>query len=122
MKTVLVIEDDLNVRMVVARILQTEYNIIMVGNKTEGRQVIVDRQADIDLVLTDIDLGDGFSPDLHKETLPILEAHRIRWLAMSGGPMPEHADYYRNSNVRILPKPIGVDHLLKAVAQAFDAP
>lgn len=120
-KTILAIEDDDTIRGLLGRLLE-DYTVIAVASLSEGRKVIVERQVEIDLVLSDIQLDDGYSPSLHAEVSPIIQAHNIIWLAMTGYARDEHLHYYRSRGVQIVDKPFNRARLLEAVEEALLRP
>ncbi len=120
-KTILVIEDDGMLRDILSRTLRG-YNVIAVGSLSEGRAVIVERQVEIDLILSDIELGEDRSPTLHAEVQPIIQARNIRWLSMTGYASKEDLDYYRTRGIQIVDKPFDRATIRLAVEQALARP
>jgi CheY-like chemotaxis protein/anti-sigma regulatory factor (Ser/Thr protein kinase) len=116
-KTVLLVEDDPDVRIVTAaQLKRLGYNVHAVANGIEAIDLIAS-PANIDITLTDIVLPggmDGFA--LVKEVMRVRP--RMGVLCMSGyDPTQKHRKWLAIQNIEFLEKPFSVSRL----AQALDA-
>ncbi len=116
-KTVLLVEDDLDVRVVTAaQLKQLGYKVHAVGNGMEAIDLIAS-PANIDITLTDIVLPGGLDGvALLKETMRARP--RMGVLCMSGyDPTQKHRKWLEIQNINFLEKPFSSGLL----AQALDA-
>ncbi len=121
MATILIIEDDDDLRMTIAELLEMQgYAVLQASNGCKGLDLVHTRS--IDLIITDI-----FMPD--KDGLEVIRELKkgyphIKVIAVSGGGARgifRYLDYARKFGVdKAFDKPVDSDVLLDAVEQVLD--
>ena len=66
-KTILVVDDEADIRLVMEDLLMDEYNVLMASDGQEALEIIVEKQDGIDLVITDIKMPRMNGMELLKE-------------------------------------------------------
>ncbi|MGZ4166368.1 MAG: response regulator [Solirubrobacteraceae bacterium] len=70
MCTILVVEDDPGVLLLIERLLRgAPYLVLTAGSAAEALRVLGERGAEVDLLLTDVMLGDTHGGDLARRAL-----------------------------------------------------
>lgn len=115
-KTVLVVEDEVLVRMSTCEILESAgYRVLQAGNAAEARQIFISERTPVDLLLCDAVL-----PDESGMSLACVLRWRspgLRTIVASGYPRSFLRDQFELSEKRqILPKPYSAPLLLAKVA------
>jgi CheY-like chemotaxis protein len=76
--TVLVVEDDPHVRLLLERLVTgTGYGALTAGSGAEALAVLADRGADVDVLLTDIGLGDMHGGELARRGIDLRPGLRV---------------------------------------------
>jgi CheY-like chemotaxis protein len=119
-ETILVVEDDANIRAVTERILTRRgYTVLAAGSPREAIVLAADAGRTIHLLLTDVLLPEMTGPRLAKVLLA--SRPRLTVLYMSG--YTENAivhDGQLEPGVEFLPKPFGPAELLRKVREVLD--
>ena len=123
MKVILVIEDEALLLAVYRRILKRDYAVITVSS-LEAAEGVIRGDPQIDLILSDTSLGDGFSHTLHAKVADLLNERGVTWIAMSGSfEVTSHRpsrDYYLSAGVMMVDKDdISPTSLLRLVFWQF---
>ncbi len=119
-ETVLVVEDDPDVRSLVISLLQRfGYNVLAAGDGTEA-QAALRASSRIDLLLSDVVLPGGVSgPDLAEQVRHCYPG--IKVLLMSGYPDAPHRRGPLVENTELLGKPFGKRDLAQKVRAVLDS-
>jgi PAS domain S-box-containing protein len=120
-ETVLVVEDDANVRMMVCQVLsRSGYTVLESANGQAGAQMCAEHAAALDLVVTDMIMPGLSGPELRE--LVRREQPRLRFLFMTG-----YTDYARfrngagdNGEKNLLLKPFTPGQLARRVRELLD--
>jgi len=115
MSTILVIEDELEILEVTSVLLASSgYQVVHARNAEEGFRVALSRD-DIDVVFTDVNLGNGMSgTDLVDKLLE--QGSRAAMVVVSGDMDPFSG--WSHPHATFLPKPYGRRQLLSAIDEA----
>jgi len=113
--SVLVVDDDPGVLSVTGRLLQTEgYQVFTSTNGSEGLQILREKRAEIDLVITDFSMPDMDGPTLAVELRKIAPALKI--IGVSGLNHQHRMDELKAIGFcEVLNKPYEMDVLLQVV-------
>ena len=77
-RNVLVVEDDPHVRLLLERLVSgSGYGVLCAGNGTEALAVLAAHGAEVDLLLTDIGLGDLHGGELARRALELRPGLRV---------------------------------------------
>lgn len=120
---VLVVDDSETVLAVLAPILRRSgYHVLQARNVTEARHVWSSRDADIDLVVTDVQMPDGTGFDLSREIG--VDRPQTPVVFMSGGYTPQDAIVRENlgPNRAFLAKPFSLSSLLARIVEITAPP
>jgi CheY-like chemotaxis protein len=114
---VLVVDDEPGVLSVTGRLLQTEgYQVFTSTNGADGLQILREKRADIDLVITDFSMPDMDGPTLAVELRRI--APTLKILGVSGLNHQHRMDELKAIGFcEVLNKPYEMDVLLQVVRQ-----
>jgi two-component system, cell cycle sensor histidine kinase and response regulator CckA len=119
-ETILVVEDDLSVRSVAARLLRRQgYNVISASDSDEALAVACNAPESIDLLLADLVLPKASGTWLAEQ----LRSHipTLRVILMSGYPSTIVAQYEPFEAVTFLPKPVTDHGLIQTIRAVLDA-
>jgi two-component system cell cycle sensor histidine kinase/response regulator CckA len=121
-ETILVIEDDAQVRAMVRRILTSRsYDILEACNGEEAIAIAADHRGVIDLVLSDVVIPGLSGPEIVQE----VERHRGRTPALFMSGYTDHAvlrDRILSAGANFIQKPFAPAVLAKKVRDVLDAP
>lgn len=114
MATILVIEDDAAVRGLLQAVLQSAgHSVVLAANAAEG--VVVLRGSPIEMVITDLDMPQGRG----LEVISVLhQDFPTTKVVVVAGEASEYEPLHPSScldAVEVLPKPVGVSHLIGTV-------
>ena len=123
MPTILIIDDNEDLRETLVAVLQDEgYEIVVAKDGLSGARVFAESHPD--LVVTDLIMPNANGFDTIRQIRAIDPKARI--LAMSGGSLINKDDYLATAAalgaMRVLPKPFEVDDLLRAVIACLNSP
>ncbi len=120
MKKILLIEDDGSIRRSLRRMLERRgYSVIEAASLGEAKPLIETNLDSIEVILSDINLGDGNSTDLHAAVLPLLALHFVGWVSMTGGATQEERQYFTDHGVKVIEKStLNFDTLQAAITSA----
>jgi CheY-like chemotaxis protein len=77
-RTVLLVEDDPHVRLLVERLLTGDgYAVLSAGNAAEALALVDDHGAELDLLLTDVMLGEVHGGDVARRALEVAPDLRV---------------------------------------------
>lgn len=121
MKKILLIEDESLIRRAARRMLKKNgYTVMEASSLSEAKRLIEENLSAIDIVVSDINLGDGNSTTLHAAMLPLLALHFIGWVSMTGGASEEERGYFTEHGVTVIEKSaITADLLDQAIQSAY---
>jgi len=114
----LVVDDEPEVVFNISEMLEDErFQIINAFSVAEAKSII--HRENIDIILTDITLGDGSGIDVHKE---VINTHPdCQTIFMTGNPSIENGiRLMRSGACDYLPKPFGTDTLILALHRTED--
>lgn len=113
---ILVVDDDSGNRRALERLLGMEdYDVVTAENGQEGARVFREN-ADIRLVLSDVNMPVMTGPEMHREIAEEIRARDVRFGFMSAGYMSAADKAYLDaSGIPVLPKPSGVEMILTFV-------
>jgi two-component system cell cycle sensor histidine kinase/response regulator CckA len=121
-ETVLLVEDEIAVRSVAARVLQGQgYTVLTASNGREAMALLDQNSEQVDLVLTDVIMPDMGGPEL-------VDRLRVRWPGLKVVYMSGYAEgdklqpNLERGSCWFLQKPFSSDNLILMVRQALDAP
>jgi Response regulator containing CheY-like receiver, AAA-type ATPase, and DNA-binding domains len=114
--TVLIVDDEENARQFLGELLATKsYNVIGVGTLSEARDHLM--KGDADIVLLDIQLPDGYGPNLLYETSSMPSRPPI--IMITGfGDIETAVDAMKNGAHDFLTKPVDFAQLEKSLQRA----
>ena len=117
---ILVVEDEALVQVLVIEVLaERGYDVRAARSAEEALGLLRDHCADIDVLLTDINLGPGDNGfELARKARELCPA--IRVIYVTGGAFKE-GSAARVPGSRLIPKPYDLDEICEAVAQALPA-
>jgi PAS domain S-box-containing protein len=119
-ETVLVLEDEPQVRTAVCRILRERgYRVLVAGDRHEARRVVTEHAGPIDLVLSDLILPGSTGPEIVRDALGQRTATKV--LFMSG--YTDHAALRQLSagaDVNLIQKPFAPETLARRVRTVLD--
>lgn len=96
------------------------YTVMEASSLSEAKRLIEENLSAIDIVVSDINLGDGNSTTLHAAMLPLLALHFIGWVSMTGGASEEERGYFTEHGVTVIEKSaITADLLDQAIQSAY---
>ena len=98
-KTVLIMEDDQDLRPALVRFLSRKFQVTAVANGEEGVRYLAEHE--VDIVLSDMCMPFLSGPQAHAEARPNSYHH---WVFMSGGCPDEFADYAQEHRLEVLNK------------------
>ena len=114
--TILVVDDEENARQHLSDFLTSEgYEVICAANLEEARSQI--RQDNADIILLDVQLPDGYGPDLLEETSH-MEARPPIILITAHGDIDMAVEAMKNGAHDFLQKPIQFNRLEKSIQRA----
>ena len=112
---VLVVDDERDIRMLIARVLQAAgHDVQLASTLQRAERVIADASLPLDVVVTDVVL----SSDRGTSLLAVCRKHRpsVRIVVMSGyAPDPRASELLELHGARFLPKPFSRTQLLEAI-------
>jgi CheY-like chemotaxis protein len=118
-KTILIVEDDINVRsMLVKHLVKSGYRVVQAADGMEALKRL--EQGQFDLVVTDIVIP-------YISGVGVVTALKKKWphipvIAMTGfGKEPESAAMERNADL-VLPKPVKMSYLREQIARLLGTP
>ncbi len=116
--TILIVDDEAHARQFISSFLHTlEYETIEAATYAEAQQQI--RQGRGDIILLDVNLPDGYGPNLLEETASM--AFRPPVILITGyGDIDMAVDAMRNGAHDFLQKPIKFDALDKSIKRALE--
>ncbi|MDQ5952767.1 MAG: hypothetical protein QG626_897 [Patescibacteria group bacterium] len=95
------------------------YSVIEATSLGEAKSLIETNLDSIEVILSDINLGDGNSTGLHAAVLPLLSLHFIGWVSMTGGASQEERQYFTDHGVTVIEKStLNFDTLQAAITSA----
>ncbi len=116
--TVLVIEDDVTVLRLAARVLERGgFTVLAAATGEEALRRCLEASGGIALILADVGLPDVRGPDLSQQLRELEPSARI--VFMSGHSPEDLGDVAQLANARFLPKPFDPDQLLQKVEEAL---
>lgn len=118
MKTILIVEDEDPIRKALVRLLLKYFDVIAVDSLAEARRHIEDPTTKIEVVLSDINLRDGTSSQLHTSLTKYLSKRQIGWVSMTGYAKQSDLDYFGGHGIQILKKTCSVHDLVAAIELA----
>ena len=119
-QTVLVVEDEPQVRQLTKRILERHgYNVVVADTSSDALKMITGGIT-VDLLLTDVVMPELSGPQLAERAAEI--APDLRVLYMSGYPQDVWEKGSVDETLPLLEKPFGADELLNRVAAMFSQP
>ncbi len=117
--TILVVEDDVTVLRLAARVLERGgYTVLAAGTGDEALRRCLEASGGIALILADVGLPDVRGPELSQRLHELEPSARI--VFMSGHSPEDLADVAQLANARFLPKPFDPDQLLQKVEEALE--
>jgi DNA-binding NtrC family response regulator len=122
-ETILVVEDNVAIRKVIARILRPlGYQIIEAAGASEARRICAQQERQIDLLLTDVVMPETTGPALAAEVAKTRPAMEILFMSgYSRSTMEWHAPL--DAKVHFLEKPFAPEGLIRKVHEVLgDAP
>lgn len=119
METILVVEDELAVRMVVRRVLEREgYRVLAAGTPREALRLAAEVEGELSLVLSDVVLPDLTGAELGRALQRMRPGLAI--LYMSGYPIEEiEARLGDAASAGIMTKPFTPDSLVSAIRRVL---
>jgi PAS domain S-box-containing protein len=118
-ETILVVEDEEAVRLLVARLLERAgYKVVSVGDPTQARAQASDQSWNVDLLITDVVMPSGTGPDLFQDLR--LTRPDLRVLFISGyapGALKQASQI--PPDAAFLQKPFSAQALLQKVQEVF---
>ena len=120
MAKLLVIEDNELIAVALIRMLEmVGYEVLAADSLQAARQVITTHADVIDVIVSDINLGDGSSRHLHAAVRSLLTAHGINWISMTASVGPSRARaYFKDHGIPVVDKE-DIEELLEAIKEAF---
>ncbi len=118
-KTVLVVEDETNIRLLVREYLkERNINVLEASNGNEAMHVCAKHRTPIDLLITDIVMPEINGPDLSKRLMAMHPEMKV--LFMSGYVGEAFTNHnLKKSDVVLLEKPFGQNKLLSKMREAM---
>ena len=115
---ILVVEDEALVKVLAIEVLEERgYDVRSACSAEEALHVLRDHCAEIDVLLTDINLGPGETGlELARKARELCPG--IRVIYVTGGAHP-HAPAEQVPDSRLIPKPYDLDEICDAVARAL---
>lgn len=102
----LIVDDDSTIRFALSGLLMSlGYTIVQADCLAAARRIITNEVATIDLVISDINLGDGNSPELHRDVRDLLAKHDTAWVTITAsyGPSAQKS-YYHDLGIPVVDK------------------
>jgi CheY-like chemotaxis protein len=120
-ETILVVEDEPDLRVLIRRILQRQgYSILEARHGRDALLQLRDHPGAVDLVLTDMVMPEMSGPDLIREALRVRASLRV--LYMSGYIDAERVSRGLEQSALFVQKPFSAQQLAQRVREALDAP
>ncbi len=117
--TILVVEDDVTVLRLAARVLERGgFTVLTATTGEEALRRCLEASGGIALILADVGLPDVRGPELSQQLRDLEPSARI--IFMSGHSPDDLDDVAALANARFLPKPFDPDQLLLQVEEALE--
>jgi signal transduction histidine kinase/DNA-binding response OmpR family regulator len=118
-ETILLVEDEPNLRKVVKKVLQKhDYRVLEASMGPEALRVFEENKADIKLLLTDMVMPQGMNGKELADRLK--ERHPTLKVIYTSGYCPEALEKGLDKKALFLPKPYAADHLARVVRGCLD--
>ena len=120
-ETILLVEDEANVRLVTRRYLQKQgYQVLEAGYAQEALQICQQQEVPINLVIADVIMPDMRGPELVEQLLQIYPS--LKFLYISGYANSSHLQGLLDNPSLFLQKPFSSAMLLHKVREILDTP
>jgi CheY-like chemotaxis protein len=118
-ETILLVEDEPNLRKVVKKVLQKhDYRVLEASMGPEALRVFEENKGDINLLLTDMVMPQGMNGKELADRLK--ERHPTLKVIYTSGYCPEALEKELDKKTLFLPKPYAADHLARVVRGCLD--
>ena len=121
-ETILVVEDEVPVRLVTRRILELRgYTVLEAGNPRAALNLCQQYQGQVDLLITDVIMPDLSGPELAER---LMESYPDLKVLFVSGYTSDVLDEYGlfGQDIVLLEKPFTPDSLTRKVRETLDAP
>jgi PAS domain S-box-containing protein len=120
-ETILVVEDEASVRLIVTRLLtKAGYRVLTADGPAAARQII-ENTSSIDLLLTDVRMPGGNGVDLAAAVLAAHPTMAVVFMSGYGHFAPGQEQWLADTDSRVVSKPFAGGELSAAVREALDA-